>query len=186
MCVFVVHPQPPSHTLAKTNTHTKHTHPIHTPKQTKPQIEIPKSKVELWWPAGHGAQRLYAATFAWSPAGAPAVCGEAPIYNTDDPVASAAPAPAVKKFGCSVARRNVGFRSVELVTVPLAEAAKELAPGSSAPTGADAEGESMYFRVNGVAMFLKGANLIPFDTIRTRVTDEYVKATLQGALDGEI
>ena len=42
----------------------------------------------------------------------------------------------------------------------------------------------MYFRVNGVAMFLKGANLIPFDTLRTRVTQKYMVATLQGALDG--
>ena len=117
--------------------------------------------------------------------GAPPVCGEAPIFNTDDPAAAAAPAPAAKKFGCSVARRNVGFRTVELVTTPPAEAAKELAPGAPAPTGADAEGEAMYFRVNGVAMFLKGANLIPFDTVRTRVTDDYVRKTLQGALDGE-
>jgi beta-galactosidase/beta-glucuronidase len=42
----------------------------------------------------------------------------------------------------------------------------------------------MYLRVNGVAMFMKGANLIPFHTIRTMVTPERMDATLQGALDG--
>jgi beta-mannosidase len=41
----------------------------------------------------------------------------------------------------------------------------------------------MYFRINGVAMFMKGANLIPFHTIRTMVTPERVNATMQGALD---
>jgi len=43
----------------------------------------------------------------------------------------------------------------------------------------------MYFRVNGVAMFVKGANLIPFHTVRTQATHAYMMATLQGALDGE-
>jgi hypothetical protein len=46
-------------------------------------------------------------------------------------------------------------------------------------------GETLYLRVNGVAMFMKGANLIPFHTIRTMVTPERMNATLQGALDGE-
>ena len=41
----------------------------------------------------------------------------------------------------------------------------------------------MYFRVNGVAMFMKGANLIPFHTVRTRVTADRVADTMQGALD---
>lgn len=63
-----------------------------------------------------------------------------PVYNTDAPSGRAAAAPASKAFGCSEARRDVGFRTVELVTLPLAESAKELAPGLPAPTGADAEG----------------------------------------------
>ena len=42
----------------------------------------------------------------------------------------------------------------------------------------------MYFRVNGVAMFLKGANLIPFHTIRTKATHALMMSVLQGALDG--
>jgi hypothetical protein len=42
----------------------------------------------------------------------------------------------------------------------------------------------MYFRVNGVAMFLKGANLIPFHTVRTKATHELMMSVLNGALDG--
>jgi len=113
------------------------------------QVQIPKSKVELWWPAGHGAQKLYASTVTWAPAGGPMVCGEAPIYNTDKPTDKAGVAPAAKAFGCSLARRDVGFRTIELVTEPLAEAAKELAPGSAAPQGADAEGELAFCSSSG-------------------------------------
>lgn len=43
----------------------------------------------------------------------------------------------------------------------------------------------MYLRVNGVPMFLKGANLIPLHIIRTKVTEDLMMGVLKGALDGE-
>jgi hypothetical protein len=42
----------------------------------------------------------------------------------------------------------------------------------------------MYFRVNGVAIFLKGSNMIPFHTIRTLATPQLVASVLQSAMDG--
>ncbi|KIZ07627.1 mannosidase, beta A, lysosomal [Monoraphidium neglectum] len=159
------------------------------------QVDIPKSNIELWWPAGHGPQKLYDAVATWHPAGGLGSCSDAHIINTDDPAgiedassltvtaqAEAAPL-ALQAFGCSEAKRQVGFRTVELVTVPLAEAAKELAPGTKPATGDGTEGESMYLRVNGVPIFLKGANLIPFHAVRTQVTPEMMMSVLKSATD---
>jgi hypothetical protein len=102
--------------------------------------EVERAKVELWWPAGHGAQKLYDSTVTWLPAGGPEACDLASALDADDPVRGAASAPAATKFGCSFAKREVGFRTIELVTVSPAEGAKELAPGKPAPMGAAAEG----------------------------------------------
>jgi hypothetical protein len=104
------------------------------------EATIQKDKAELWWPAGHGAQKLYPSTVTWAPAGAADGCAEeANIYNTDKPTTLTGGT--AKYFGCSVAKRQIGLRTIELVTGPLAEGAKELAPGTAVPSGADAEGE---------------------------------------------
>ena len=42
----------------------------------------------------------------------------------------------------------------------------------------------MYFRVNGVPIFLKGANLIPFHVVRTKATDDLMMASLKAAVGG--
>jgi hypothetical protein len=44
----------------------------------------------------------------------------------------------------------------------------------------------MYLRVNGVPIFLKGANLIPFHAVRTQVTPEMMMSVLKSATDGEL
>jgi hypothetical protein len=77
----------------------------------------------------------------WNPKGGPVSCGDAPTYNTDDPALGTTAAPGAEKLGCSVAKRQVGFRTIELVTNTPAQAGKELAPEAPAPTGSDAEGE---------------------------------------------
>ncbi|KAI8468105.1 MAG: glycoside hydrolase superfamily [Monoraphidium minutum] len=153
------------------------------------EFEVPKSQIELWWPAGHGLQKLYDATASWRPSTTPAgACAASPILDADDVAgltsgAAKAAGGAARRFGCSEAKRTIGFRTVELITKPLEVAAKELAPGNSPLTAEESVGESLYLRVNRVPMFLKGANMIPFHTVRTKATNELMQSVLQGAID---
>jgi beta-mannosidase len=43
--------------------------------------------------------------------------------------------------------------------------------------------ESFYFRVNGIPIFMKGANVIPMSVIPSNTTTELIEATLQAAVD---
>lgn len=60
---------------------------------------------------------------------------------------------------------RIGFRTVELVREP------------------DAAGESFYFKVNGVPVFIKGANWIPADAFQARVTRSRLEDLLGSARD---
>lgn len=51
---------------------------------------------------------------------------------------------------------------------------------------ADAWGKGMAFVINGVPVFAKGANLIPFDSFSPRVTDSQMKAILTSARDANM
>lgn len=64
--------------------------------------------------------------------------------------------------------RRSGLRTVELRREP------------------DAWGKSMTFVINGVPVFAKGANLIPFDSFSPRVTDAQMKAILTSARDANM
>ncbi len=56
-------------------------------------------------------------------------------------------------------QKTIGFRSAELVTDKYK----------------DQEGTSMYFRVNGVPIFAKGANFIPMDSFEAKVTNDRIR-----------
>ncbi|MCJ7627490.1 MAG: hypothetical protein MUO50_03780 [Longimicrobiales bacterium] len=61
-----------------------------------------------------------------------------------------------------------GLRTLELVTEP------------------DSIGESFFFRVNGVPVFMKGANVIPLDHFSPRVTEEDYQALFRDVVDANM
>jgi len=66
------------------------------------------------------------------------------------------------------AKRRVGLRALEVVTE------------------ADSIGESFYLRVNGVPLFMKGANYIPVDHFTTRVDETRYRALFEAAAAANI
>jgi len=71
--------------------------------------------------------------------------------------------------------RRIGFRTVELVREPDAE-----------PDTQGREGESFFFRVNGVPVYAKGANWIPAEAFYARVTRERLRSLLTSARDANM
>jgi beta-mannosidase len=65
-------------------------------------------------------------------------------------------------------RRKTGLRSVELRRVP------------------DQWGKSFEFVVNGISVFAKGADVIPFDSFPNRVTPEIHRKILEAARDAHM
>jgi len=53
-------------------------------------------------------------------------------------------------------------------------------------TNADARGRSFYFVVNGIPVFAKGANTIPFDMFQPRVTQAQLRRALESARDANM
>jgi beta-mannosidase len=68
----------------------------------------------------------------------------------------------------ATAEKRTGLRTVELRREP------------------DAWGKSFYFIVNGVPIFAKGANLIPFDSFPPRTTDARMRRELRSAVDANM
>jgi len=66
------------------------------------------------------------------------------------------------------ASKRTGLRSVELRTDP------------------DAQGATFHFVINGIPVFAKGANYIPFDMFQPRVGDAQLRRVLQSAADANM
>jgi len=64
--------------------------------------------------------------------------------------------------------QRIGLRTLELVQTP------------------DSIGSSFHFELNGIPVFMKGANYIPQDNFPSRVTDKKYKQTIQTAVDANM
>ncbi len=72
-------------------------------------------------------------------------------------------------FGETVSeRRKVGLRTLELIQEK------------------DTEGETFYFKLNGIPVFAKGANLIPLDFFQERVTPAFTEQIIQSAVESNM
>jgi beta-galactosidase/beta-glucuronidase len=118
-------------------------------------INLAALGVRLWWPAGYGAQPLYAVNATWVPAGAPA--------------GAAAPSTA----------RNIGVRYAAVVTINDTDAAAVAAAVSGDGTGEN----GMFLRVNGAAVWARGANMIPMDELEGRYSAVAHARVVRSAVD---
>lgn len=111
---------------------------------------------ELWWPSGLGNPTLHQLDLK---------------TNTDNQT------------------RDIGFRTIELVTEPDDQsklttntASTEKILVKSLLSG----GTSFYFRVNGIAVFARGANWIPADALPARISRDKTRHLLESAVDANM
>ena len=93
----------------------------------------------------------------WFPAG----YGAQPLYRFDVEISDG-------EGVVATAGRRTGLRSVVLRRTP------------------DAQGRDFHFEVNGIPVFAKGANYIPFDMFEPRVSEAQLRRVLQSAVDANM
>ena len=132
----------------------------------------------LWYPNNVGNQTMYRidATFAADvPTVAPiAMTAAARAGSTDTPPPPPPPPPP------AVSSRNLGFRHIALVTIDDTDPATAAAAADQDGTGQF----TMFFRVNGAALYARGANKVPMDLITGRMTAEGHRRLVQSAAEG--
>lgn len=99
--------------------------------------------IQRWWPSGYGDQNLYKLEITF-------------IDETSGEE--------------SYKAMKIGFRTLELVQMPIA----------------NATGETFFVKVNGVELFAKGSNWIPADSFPERITESYTRRLLQSAKDANM
>jgi hypothetical protein len=125
------------------------------------QLAATASEIKLWWPRGEGAQPLYDVQATWTPARlarAAAIAAHASSTN---------------------ATRRIGFRVFALVTVNDTDAAYVAANASADGTGR----HGMFFRVNGAAIYSRGANMVPMEELEGRMTGAAHRILVKSSAD---
>jgi beta-mannosidase len=117
-------------------------------------LTLVASGIKLWWPSGYGAQSLYSVSATFTPNAHPTA-----VLETS---------------------RTIGFRYAAIVTIndtdPTAVA--------NAVNGDGTGMNGMFFRVNGAAIWSRGANMIPMDEFEGRYSALAHERVVQSAVDG--
>jgi hypothetical protein len=126
------------------------------------QLSATAAQIKLWWPAGVGAQPLYNVTATWTPA-----------------PASAATATATTTAGTTTAVRRLGFRVFALVTINDTDTATVRSNASTEGSGT----HGMFFRVNGAAIYSRGANMVPMEELEGRMSGASHRILVKSSAD---
>ncbi|AEJ18515.1 beta-mannosidase [Gracilinema caldarium] len=129
-------------------------HRLHGPGNHQLEAILSIKNPKLWWPSGYGEQHLYtleAAVWSSEKSGTESMTGQGDtVQETVQKTAS--PGTAIQQR----ATKRIGFRDLKVITED------------------DEIGRSMTFQVNGKAIWAKGANWIPLDSLPSRqTTDRY-------------
>ncbi len=124
-------------------------------------VLLTASGVKLWWPRGLGPQSLYNVTAVFEPSG-----------TSSAGVTTVA-------AGSVTARRRIGFRVAYLTTGNDTDAswvaAHKNGNGNAVPA------HTIMFRINGAAMSMRGANMIPMETLEGRYVPGMHRALVKSA-----
>lgn len=130
-------------------------------------LQAEAQDILLWWPANLGAQPRYgvSASFAASSSSSPVPVSGAALQELDD-------APS--------ASRLIGFRYAVIVTGN--DTDPEYVKNSKDADGSS--GNGMFFRVNGAAVYARGANMIPIEELEGRRNSSALRQMVVSARDG--
>ena len=130
-------------------------------------IKLTAHGVKLWWPNGHGEQPLYNVSVTLTfPADATAA-------EAGDPGAGA-----VVVAGTA---RRIGFRYAVLVTGNDTDPAYVAAAATTDGSSVRGMMNTFFFRVNGAAVYAKGANMVPMEEMEGRANADALRYLVRNA-----
>jgi beta-mannosidase len=135
-------------------------------------LEMNATNVKLWWPNTWGAQNQYDLNVTFTPDGSTAD-GSVPAHGSTLAIRSS---------------RKIGFRTVVFVNRQFSEAPAGCncttipLPSCCASTDRGYTGKPrLFFRVNGLDLFARGANFVSVDALESRVTEARYRQLISSA-----
>jgi beta-mannosidase len=142
--------------------------------------------VQLWHPRGNGGQHRYNVTATFTPSSSSSASASVTKSNQEEQAhlsaGSAAGGGQQVVAPVALTWRLLGFRHVALVTINDTDTA--LAAAAKDQDGTDQF--SMFFRVNGAAIYARGGNKIPMDLIDGRMSATAHRRLVQSAAEGNM
>jgi beta-mannosidase len=148
------------------------------------QLSLYAENAALWWPNGYGAPAThrveYAVAFSPAPGGKAAAQELTGSFRTGLRAIELVTYGDPKNYTLQAEPRAAEFQRLFDVELGAGAAAAAARNGSAA----DAVGDRpvMFFRVNGVPVFAKGANVVPFDAFQSRVNATTMRPILDAAV----